>query len=78
MNLPPDEYILVGEERELEFLNACFAAAGIDAAHGELVSRLRGPVVLIYASRSGISELSICAIMSLRIRRRFFSRRKRS
>ena len=40
MNLPPDEYILVEEERELEFLNACFAAAGIDAGHGELVSRL--------------------------------------
>ena len=40
MNLPPDKYILVEEERELEFLNACFAAAGIDAGHGELVSRL--------------------------------------
>lgn len=40
MNLPPDEYILVAEERELAFLQACFAYSGISEEHATAISRL--------------------------------------
>ncbi len=40
MNIPPQEYILVREERELAFLEACFRRAGLEEEHARLVSRL--------------------------------------
>ncbi len=40
MNLPPDEFILVQEERELAFLQACFVYSGTSKEHGAAISRL--------------------------------------
>ena len=40
MNVPPDAYILVQEERLLAFVIACFEKSGIDADHAALISRL--------------------------------------
>jgi len=40
MNLPPEEYVLVREERELAFLESCFVASGMRAAHATIMSRL--------------------------------------
>jgi len=40
MNLPPDEFILVAEEAELAFLEACFTWAGVAFEHAALISRL--------------------------------------
>ena len=40
MNLPPDEYILVQEQRELAFLEACFIYSGTSEEHAAAISRL--------------------------------------
>ena len=40
MNLPPKEFVLVQEERELAFLQACFVSSGISKEHGAAISRL--------------------------------------
>lgn len=39
MNRPPEAYVLVSEEKLLEFSNACFQKAGLDADHAALISR---------------------------------------
>ena len=40
MNLPPKEYILVQEDRELAFLQACFRSSGVSDEHAGVISRL--------------------------------------
>jgi len=40
MNRPPEEYILVQEERLLTFAAACYEKVGLDAEHAALISRL--------------------------------------
>ncbi|MFC1526905.1 Ldh family oxidoreductase [Candidatus Latescibacterota bacterium] len=40
MNVPPEEYILVREERQLDFLEKCFAAAGLTEADAVTIGRL--------------------------------------
>ena len=40
MNRPPDEYILVQEERLLAFATTCFEKAGLEKEHASLISRL--------------------------------------
>jgi LDH2 family malate/lactate/ureidoglycolate dehydrogenase len=40
MNVPPKEYILVSEERELSFLKECFVRSGLEEEHAGLLSRL--------------------------------------
>lgn len=40
MNIPPDTFILVQEDRLLAFVAACFEKSGIDADHALLISRL--------------------------------------
>ncbi len=40
MNLPPDDYVIVSEERELAFLQACFEHAGVKAEHAAAMARL--------------------------------------
>ena len=40
MNRPPEEYILVQEERLLAFATACFEKAGLDEEHAALISRM--------------------------------------
>lgn len=40
MNTPPEEYVLVREERELVFLQECFMRAGLEEEHAGLISRL--------------------------------------
>ncbi len=40
MNIPPEEYIIVREERLLAFIASCFSKAGLDADHAALISRL--------------------------------------
>ena len=38
--MPPKEYILVQEERLLDFVTTCFEEAGLEASHARLISRL--------------------------------------
>jgi len=40
MNRPPEEYVLVQEERLLAFAAACFEKAGLETEHAALISRL--------------------------------------
>jgi len=40
MNLPPEEYVLVREERELEFIHRCFVESGMAPEHAAIISRL--------------------------------------
>ncbi|MBM3265139.1 MAG: Ldh family oxidoreductase [candidate division Zixibacteria bacterium] len=40
MNRPPEEYVLVREDRLLEFSTVCFEKAGLDRPHAHLISRL--------------------------------------
>jgi LDH2 family malate/lactate/ureidoglycolate dehydrogenase len=40
MNLPPEQYILVPEQRHLDFLRECFLRAGLEPDHAALISRL--------------------------------------
>lgn len=40
MNRPPEQFILVHEERLLEFVQACFGKAGLELGHAALISRL--------------------------------------
>jgi LDH2 family malate/lactate/ureidoglycolate dehydrogenase len=40
MNRPPDQYLLVAEERHLSFLRECFVRAGLEPDHAGLISRL--------------------------------------
>ena len=39
MNRPPEDFVLVKEERLLDFSTACFQKAGLDADHAALISR---------------------------------------
>ncbi|MEW6751340.1 MAG: Ldh family oxidoreductase [Candidatus Latescibacterota bacterium] len=39
-NAPPDEYILVQEDRLLGFVTVCFERAGVSREHAEVISRL--------------------------------------
>ena len=41
MNQPPEEFILVQEDRLLFFVSACFEKSGIDADHAVTIARLR-------------------------------------
>ena len=40
MNRPPEDFVVVEEERLLEFSTACFQKAGLDADHAALITRL--------------------------------------
>ena len=40
MNVPPVEYVLVSEERELAFLEECFTRSGLEEENAKLMSRL--------------------------------------
>ena len=40
MNLPPDEFVTVSEDRELAFLQACFEHVGVGADHATVMARL--------------------------------------
>ncbi|MBT3343281.1 MAG: hypothetical protein HN712_17085 [Gemmatimonadetes bacterium] len=40
MNLPPDEYVIVTEARELAFLSGCFEHVGVSADHAQAMARL--------------------------------------
>jgi LDH2 family malate/lactate/ureidoglycolate dehydrogenase len=40
MNQPPEEFILVQEERLLAFVATCFEKPGIDAGHAATIARL--------------------------------------
>lgn len=40
MNIPPQEYVLVPEERELAFLKECFQRSGMEETNAILMSRL--------------------------------------
>ena len=40
MNRPPEEYILVQEERLLAFASACYREAGLEREHAAVISRL--------------------------------------
>ena len=40
MNVPPEKYILVQEERLLIFVTTCFEKAGLESSHARLISRL--------------------------------------
>ena len=40
MNRPPDQYVLVKEERLLAFATACFEKAGLETEHAALTSRM--------------------------------------
>ncbi|MYH83002.1 Ldh family oxidoreductase, partial [Candidatus Poribacteria bacterium] len=39
MNRPPEDFVLVDEERLLNFSTACFEKAGITHEHAALISR---------------------------------------
>ena len=39
MNRPPEEFILVGEDRLLTFASACFEKAGLEREHAALIAR---------------------------------------
>jgi len=40
MNLPPEDFVTIHEDRLLAFASACLEQAGLEAAHAALVSRL--------------------------------------
>jgi L-2-hydroxycarboxylate dehydrogenase (NAD+) len=40
MNLPPEEFVTVTEDRELAFLGACFEHVGVSAEHAAAMARL--------------------------------------
>ena len=40
MNVPPKKYVLVQEERLLDFVTTCFEKAGLEVSHARLISRL--------------------------------------
>ena len=40
MNLPPESFVLVQEDRLLAFATNCFEKAGLESEHAELISRL--------------------------------------
>ncbi|SVD46426.1 uncharacterized protein METZ01_LOCUS399280, partial [marine metagenome] len=37
MNLPPDEFVTVSEDRELAFLQACFEHVGVGADYATVM-----------------------------------------